>query len=144
MKHKRMAHFDTLWVLHVTGLACLGWLKQCRSNLGVCTSERSPKPGQASQLQQSPAKGKAAPPEAGRNTSCTTHQKLAPGIHSILVPPGISTPCSVPGSPWQTQGRWALHRQGNNQPTNMLVYLIFLHKAQAWATDAMRWAPLAQ
>lgn len=72
-----MTQFDTLY-LHVDRTGLFGMIKAMQSNLGARTSERSPKPGQASQPQQSPAKGKAAPLEAGKNTLCTTHQKLVP------------------------------------------------------------------
>lgn len=73
---------DTVWLLLSicmwTGLACLGWLKQCRSNLGVCTSEHSSKPGQPNQPQQNPAKGKAVPPEGAKTTARTLCQNPAP------------------------------------------------------------------
>lgn len=122
---------DTVWhllsICMWTGLACLGWLKQCRSNLGVCTSERSPKPGQAGRQQQNPAKGQRlakiqhAPPA---RSQCPH----APGIHSILVPPGVSTPCSAPGFFLADAGKMSPAWAGE-RPTSRLMRLIFLCKA---------------
>lgn len=142
---------DTVWHLMSicmwTGLACLGWLKQCRSNLGARTSERSPKPGQASRPQQNPAKGKAVPPEAGKNTARTTQQKLVPACSGH--PQHL-------GTPWHFHtllctrlsladaGKTSPARAGE-RPTSRLVRLIFLHQAlHEPQLPSMRWAPPAQ
>lgn len=88
----------TVWHLQSicmwTGLACWGWLKQSRSNLGAHAPERSPRRPSLGRLQQSPTKGKPIPSEAGENSARTTCQE--PGICSS---PGMSTPRSGSVSP---------------------------------------------
>lgn len=97
-----------------TGLACLGWLKQCRSNL-ECVLLSTSKPRQGSQPWKSPAKGKYVPPEAGKNKA-----PLAPACSKHAQhygTPGISTPCSA-GALLAQAGRSAAGAGG--QPSNRL------------------------
>lgn len=60
-----------------TGLACLRWLKQCRSNLeyvllSILQAQATSHPW------KKPANRKDVPPEAGKNMAPTTHQPLVP------------------------------------------------------------------